>query len=160
MDATPICALVSHTGDRVCQILVALEQFGLQENIVVIFTSGYGENLNEHGLVGKSQPYDSSACVSLIVSYPTTSVIGQRYSEIIETVDIVRTILDWCGIQITPQIQKWSFSPLIEGRDYQERKFVFIELRIPFAHSYKVSCTKHTSIAKVILVRNSSSIRQ
>ena len=70
--------------------------------MVVIFTSDYGENLNEHRLVGESQPDDSSACVSLIVSYPTTSVIGQRYSEIIETVDIVRTILDWCVIQTTP----------------------------------------------------------
>ena len=84
------------------QILVALEQFGLRGNIVVIFTSDHGENLSDHGLVSKSQPYDSSARVPLIVSYPTTFVIGQRYSEIIETVAIVHTILDWFGIQITP----------------------------------------------------------
>ncbi len=130
-------ALISHIDDQIGQIMSALDQFGLREKTLVIFTSDHGENLGDHGLVGKSQPYDSSARVPLIVSHPTGFGGGQHYSEIIEAVDIVPSILDWCGIQVPPYMQGRSFRSLIEGRPYSARESAFIELRNPFAHSYK-----------------------
>ena len=130
-------ALISHIDDQIGQIMSALGQFGLREKTLVIFTSDHGENLGDHGLVGKGQPYDSSARVPLIVSHPTGFGGGQHYSEIIEAVDIVPSILDWCGIQIPPYMQGRSFRSLIEGRPYSARESAFIELRNPFAHSYK-----------------------
>ena len=130
-------ALISHIDDQIGQIMSALGQFGLREKTLVIFTSDHGENLGDHGLVGKGQPYDSSARVPLIVSHPTGFSSSQHYSEIIEAVDIVPSILDWCGIQIPPYMQGRSFRSLIEGRPYSARESAFIELRNPFAHSYK-----------------------
>ena len=73
----------------------------------------------------------------MIVSYPTAFGGGQNYTEIIEAVDIVPSILDWCGIQIPHYMQRRSFRSLIEGRPYSARDSTFIELRNPPAHSYK-----------------------
>jgi arylsulfatase A-like enzyme len=49
--------------------------------------------------------------------------------EIVEAVDLVPSILDWCGVQVPSFMQGRSFRPLLEGRPYEPRRSALIELR-------------------------------
>ena len=131
-------ALVSHIDDQVGRVVEALEETGQWDDTIIVFTSDHGENLGDHGLIAKGMPaYDSCARVPLIVSYPNGfDGVGSR-EELIEGVDIVPTLLDYCGLQIPPIMQGRSFRPLLEGRDYEARTSAFIEHKFPFQAAQK-----------------------
>ncbi|MDA3963619.1 MAG: sulfatase-like hydrolase/transferase [Planctomycetota bacterium] len=137
-------ALCSHVDDQVGRILATLEECGLSDDTLVIFTSDHGEYLGDQGRIQKGGPHDPSARVPLIVSYPKAIEPGQRRSEIIEHVDLAPTILDWAGIQKPPIMQGHSFRPLLQpGRgDYSERDSAYMEIKYPFGAAYKALRTK------------------
>lgn len=131
-------ALVSHIDDQVAVILDALDETGVRENTLVLFTSDHGDHLGDHGCVAKGPPgYDSCARVPLIVSCPGRMPPGQTRGELVEGVDIAPTVLDFCGIQVPPIMQGRSFRPLLDGGSYWERDSAFIEFREPFGISWK-----------------------
>lgn len=131
-------ALITHVDDQIGRILQTLEDTGLREQTIVIFTSDHGEHLGDHGRIQKGAPgYDSCTHVPLLVSYPTEILSERKLPELIEAVDIAPTILDYCGIRIPPIFQGRSFRPLLQGDSYQERESVFIEYRHPFGISWK-----------------------
>jgi arylsulfatase A-like enzyme len=147
-------ALVSHVDDQVGRILVYLEEAGLMDNTLVIFTSDHGEYLGDHGLVQKGPPgLESCAHVPLLWTYPGKVRGGQRVSALIESVDIAPTILDFCGVQRPPFFQGRSFRKLIEGDAaasadtsadaYKMRNSVYIEHKAPFKRSWKTVRTQH-----------------
>ena len=131
-------ALISHIDDQVGRILKTLEDEGLKDNTLVIFTSDHGEHLGDHGLAGKGAPgYDSCIHVPLLVSYPGVIDPGLEIGSLIEQVDIVPTILDYCGVQ-TPQIvQGRSFKPALHRKSYEPRTSILMEHKFPFRNSWR-----------------------
>jgi len=131
-------ALISHIDDQIGRILSALEETGLREDTIVVFTSDHGEHLGDHGTIQKGPPgLDSCAHVPLILSYPGNVPSKQKKAELIELVDIAPTLLDLCGVQAPPHFQGRSFRPLLQGGEYEERTSAFIEYRDPFTVSWK-----------------------
>lgn len=106
-------ALISHVDDQVGRILDTLEQLGLTEQTLVVFTADHGENLGDHGLIGKTQAYDSSSRVPLIFSLPGTLAEGRVLSDIVEAVDIVPTLLDVAGLPQAPEMGGSSLLPAL-----------------------------------------------
>lgn len=131
-------ALVSHVDDQVGKILAALDEAGVRDDTVVIFTSDHGEHLGDHGAAGKGPPgLDSCTHVPLIVSHPGRIRAGMVRPELIEAVDVAPTVLDYCGVQAPPFFQGHSFRRLLEGGDYAERHSAYIEYRRPLGASWK-----------------------
>jgi len=131
-------ALVSHVDDQAGRILTALDEAGLREDTLVIFTSDHGDHLGDHGTVGKGAPgLDSCAHVPLIVSWPGHLPEGATHRHLIEAVDLLPTILECCAVQVPPFAQGRSFRPLLEGEDYEPRRSAYIEHRVPFRDSWK-----------------------
>ena len=131
-------ALISHIDDQIGRVLSALEETGLREDTIVVFTSDHGEHLGDHGTIHKGPPgLDSCAHVPLILSYPGTVPSTQKKAELIELVDVAPALLDLCGVQAPPHFQGRSFQPLLQGEEYEERTSVFIEYRDPFTVSWK-----------------------
>ena len=136
-------ALISHVDDCVGQILDALEASGQMEDTLIIFTSDHGEHLGDHGITSKGPPgLDSCTRVPLLVRYPHKVKVGKQYDDLVESVDITSTIVDYCGIQVPPQFQGRSFRALIEGKDFQARSSTFTELKNPFRYSWKAIRTQ------------------
>jgi len=131
-------ALVSHVDDQVGRILDALDKAGIAEQTLVLFTSDHGEHLGDHGLVQKGPPgLDSCAHVPMLLRLPGLVRPEARHEALVEQVDVAPTILDFCGVQSPPFFQGRTFRPLLEGRPYRERASVFMELKVPFSHSWK-----------------------
>jgi arylsulfatase A-like enzyme len=131
-------ALVTHVDDQIGRILAALDEMGLADDTIVVFTSDHGEHLGDHGRVQKGPPgFDSCVHVPLIVRYPAAITPGRRADELIEAVDIAPTLMDLCGVQPPPIFQGRSFAPLLRGDAYDARESAFIEYRDPFKASWK-----------------------
>jgi arylsulfatase len=130
-------ALVSHVDDQIGRVLRALAAHGAAEDTIVIFTSDHGEHLGDHGLIGKGAAYDSCARVPLVVSYPNGFSGGDHYDELVEAVDLVPSILDWCGVQQPAVMPGRSFRPLVEGKDYSPGESCLIELSNGIGSGYK-----------------------
>lgn len=84
--------LVSWLDHNVGQILTTLEQLGLRDETLVIYTSDHGDNVGARGLWGKSNFYHEAVSVPLILAGPG---VGQGICETpVSLIDIPATIAD------------------------------------------------------------------
>jgi len=93
-------------------MLQTLEEQGLTENTVVIYLSDHGESAGLNGLWWKSQFYDHSVRVPLIMAGPGLPQ-GQRHREVVSLLDIAPTLVDLAGAPEMPAASGQSLLPLI-----------------------------------------------
>lgn len=97
-------ALVRQIDYEVGQILSTLEDQGLLENTVIIFTSDHGDYLGDHNLIGKSSFFESGIRIPLIVAPPTDGsqgdISGQACSDLVMLTDVTATLLTLAGVEI------------------------------------------------------------
>lgn len=110
-------SLIDHNVGR---ILDCLEQEGLAENTLVIYTSDHGEMMGDKGFYQKMLPYEASAHIPFIARWPGRIEAGSRRSEFIDLMDILPTCAQAAGIAdaVRPQgLPGSSFLRLDSGRD-------------------------------------------
>ncbi len=94
----------------------ALQQHGIAENTVIIYTSDNGFLCGAHGYGSKVLPYEESSRVPLIVMDPRHSGRGQqrRCDALTGNVDIAPTILELAGVNRGDQIDGRSLVTLLD----------------------------------------------
>lgn len=92
-------ALVKQIDQKVGDILAALEEQGLLNNTVIIFSSDHGDYLGDHGLIGKGTFYEGSIHVPLIVRMPGADG-PQTYDGLVELGDVTATMLALAGVEV------------------------------------------------------------
>jgi len=129
-DLAEMRGMVHAIDDAVGEILDALENAGLDEETLVIFTT-------EHGVAfprAKGSCYDAGLEAALILRYPGVADGGDSYDELISNVDVLPTILDIVSIETPDDLDGRSFLPLLTGGDdgsddeYDERERIFAEM--------------------------------
>lgn len=111
-------ALITQMDEQIGRLLEKLEQWGIADNTLVVFTADHGELLGSHGLKNKHIYYEESTHVPLIVRDPSVAKQGQTVANHISTVDFLPTILDWCGCAPSPMAEGYNFLPLAHGEDW------------------------------------------
>jgi len=91
-------ALVSYVDDKVGELIKCLEETGLADNTIVIFTSDHGDMLGEKGMIQKRCFYERSSRVPLIIKYPDKHFKGRVETRHCSLVDLAPTVLDMAGI--------------------------------------------------------------
>lgn len=107
---------VASVDDNIGRVLDYLDQSGLAENTIVVYTSDQGFFLGEHGLFDKRFMYEESLRMPMIVRYPKAFNAGSVNRDIGLNVDFAPTFLDYAGVAISPDIQGRSLRPLLEGK--------------------------------------------
>lgn len=110
-------AMVSEVDHHVGRILGVLDECGLTDDTIVIFTSDHGEWLGEHLRYGKGVPAeDPVARVPMIVRWPKgVRRPGRTHSGLVEAVDLLPTLLDAAAVQIPPPLQGRSWLAQLDG---------------------------------------------
>ncbi len=88
-----MCSLVD---DAVGRILAQLEEAGLMDDTIIVFTSDHGDLMGSHGLLGKGHQYEESARVPLLVKLPGQSA-AQRVEGPFSHIDLVPSLLEALG---------------------------------------------------------------
>jgi len=118
-------AMTRFVDDGVGQILDALERLDLSDNTIVVFTADHGDFMGEHGMIVKGGVfYDSLTRVPLIVSYPGVVPGGEIDASMVNTIDILPTLLRLQGIDAPPEMQG---EPLPTATDALPRDEAFSE---------------------------------
>jgi arylsulfatase A-like enzyme len=104
-------AMVTQLDDNVGRMLDALDELGIADNTVVIFTSDHGDMQGSQGLTNKGLPYEESSRIPLIVRVPN-GVSGKEVEDLVSGVDYFATCLDIAGCPAEPSAEGDSFVPL------------------------------------------------
>ena len=106
---------IASVDDNVGRLLDYLDEEGLAENTIVVYTSDQGFFLGDHGWYDKRFMYEESLRMPFIVRYPREIEPETVNEEIILNVDFAPTFLDFAGIEIPEAFQGSSFRPLLNG---------------------------------------------
>lgn len=106
--------MVTEIDDKIGKILDKLDELGLAENTLVIFTSDHGEMLGDHGMHSKSIFYEGGVHVPLLMRFPKKIKAGTVVMEPVSTMDVFPTILDYMQVP-APNCDGISLRTFIEG---------------------------------------------
>ena len=120
-----LVALIEHLDDGIGQVLAQLDNLGLSENTVVLFSSDNGGQLNvgaNNGRLrdGKQSMYEGGLRVPTAVRWPGVTEAGQQISVPAITMDLFPTICEMAGADIPSDIDGRSLAGLLKGADQGE----------------------------------------
>ena len=101
--------------DNIGRLLDYLQESGLAENTVVIYTADQGYFLGEHGFFDKRLFYEESLRMPFVIRYPKEIKSGVRIDDIILNIDFPALFADYAGIEKPDFIQGESFRDNLKG---------------------------------------------
>jgi arylsulfatase A-like enzyme len=107
--------------ENVGRILDTLDERGLTNDTVVIYTSDNGMFLGEFNMLDKRLMYEPSIRVPFLVRYPRLVKTGSVNERMILNVDVAPSVLDLAGVSIPEKMHGRSIRPLLEGVEEEWR---------------------------------------
>ena len=118
-------ASVSFVDAQVGRLLAELDRQGLAENTVVVFMSDHGFHLGSHGLWQKTDLFEGSVRLPLILSVPGQANRGAASSSIVELVDLYPTLASLAGIEPPAYLEGKSLIPILADPQTEIRDSAF-----------------------------------
>ncbi len=131
--------------ENVGRVLDHLEENGLAENTVVMYSSDQGFFMGEHGWFDKRFMYEESFRTPLIARWPGVVEPGSQSDALVQNIDFAGTFLDIAGAPIPDDMQGESILPLLKGETPNDwRKSLYYHYyEYPFWHMVR----KHEGVA-------------
>jgi arylsulfatase A-like enzyme len=109
------------------RLLKTLDDNGMAENTIVIYTSDHGEMMGSHGHMGKQMPHEESCRVPFFIRHPEFRHSGKKSEALFASVDIYPTLCGLAGIPIPAHCAGRDFSALMGGDTrFRESEMVFL----------------------------------
>ncbi len=116
---------IKSVDDGVGELLDYLEESGLAENTIVVYTSDQGFYLGEHGWFDKRFMYEESFRTPLLMRYPKEIKPGTVIDNLVQNLDFAPTLLDYASIEAPDEMQGESFRDLVAGKTREWRDAVY-----------------------------------
>ncbi|PLS21578.1 alkaline phosphatase family protein [Neptunicoccus cionae] len=128
--------LIKQIDDQMGVLMAFLEEQGITDDTMIVFTSDHGDYLGDHWMGEKELFHDPSARIPLIVVDPSPDADKTRgtvSNALVEAIDVVPTILDYYdGPELGHIIEGKSLRPLLNGETAALREFVISEYDYSF----------------------------
>lgn len=129
---------IAAVDDGVGEVLDYLEESGLDENTIVVYTSDQGFYLGEHGWFDKRFIYDESFKTPLMVRWPGVIDAGTQNTQMVQNLDFAQTFLAAAGVNAPDDMQGESLIPLFQGETEDFREAVYYHYyEYPSVHMVK-----------------------
>ena len=119
-------ANITLVDNMVGKITDALENAGVADNTVVVFTSEHGDMMGDHGMLEKRSFFEESARVPLLMRVPWLSKEQTIIEGSVGHIDLVPTLLDLSGNALPNTLQGKSLVPVMKGEQALDRD-VFVQ---------------------------------
>ena len=113
---------IASVDDNIGRLLDFLEEEGLKEETIVVYTSDQGFFLGDHGWFDKRYMLEESLRMPFLMSYPGVIKEGTVMKDLVSNLDFAETFLEYAGIEIPQDMQGRSFKSLLEGNKPQDWK--------------------------------------
>lgn len=127
-------ALVTEIDHCVGEILNALDEAGIEEETIVIYTSDHGDFVGNHGMVEKCASghnvYEDILNVPLMIKIPGKTKKGKRTAELVTLADVLPTLIDLLDLEIPEMkypIQGKSMAEVILNKGSMNREYIVSE---------------------------------
>jgi len=107
-------------------ILNTLDECGLMNNTIIVFTSDHGDMMGSHQLLFKTLMFEESTRVPMLIRLPSQS-LQRRIGGAVSQIDMVPTLLELMGQTVPEHLQGLSLAGRMKGSDEGLRQDVFIE---------------------------------
>ena len=122
--------MISCMDKYIGQIVDHLDDLGLAENTLVVFTSDHGHYFGQHGLIAKGAfHYEDGVRVPMIARLPGHIPAGLVSDSLQSLVDYAPTFLDYCGLDIPHGMTGISQRSTWNGHETGAREHVIVENR-------------------------------
>ena len=109
------CGMVTWTDYQVGRLMAILEEDGLADNTVVVFTSDHGDHLGSHHLFNKDSLYEEALRIPMLYHWPVELKPRAVDSQVTSLVDVMPTILSLAGLSAPPNVQGADLSAVLRG---------------------------------------------
>jgi arylsulfatase A-like enzyme len=116
---------VKAVDDSVGQILKFLDDEGITNDTIVIYSSDQGFYLGEHGWFDKRWIFEESLRTPLLVRWPGAVRGGSSSNCIVSNIDFAETFLDVAGLSVPADMQGRSLVPILEGQPPRDWRLSF-----------------------------------
>lgn len=107
-------ASISLMDEQLGRVVDALDELKLADNTVIVFLSDHGYHLGAHGLWQKSDLFEGSCHVPLIIAEPGNNSAGQVAQAPVELVDLYPTLADLCEVQTPDHVRGVSLRSVLD----------------------------------------------
>ena len=132
--------LITEVDDNIGRIIASLKETGQYDHTVVVFVSDHGDQLGDHGLLGKGSYFDKSFHIPLIIRIPEEKLSvekGRIIDAFTENIDILPTLIALFGGEIPRQCDGASLLPFFRGKSLKKwRSEVHWEVDFGFFDEY------------------------
>lgn len=106
---------VKGVDESVATLRKTLDEMGVADNTVVIYSSDQGFYIGDHGWYDKRWMYEESLKMPLIVSWPGVTEPGSKNHDLVQNLDYAETFLEMAKADIPDDMQGQSLVPLLKG---------------------------------------------
>lgn len=110
--------MVSGIDGAIGRFMTALDEAGLSDNTIIVYSADNGYLMGSRGLAGKWSHFEESTRVPLIISDPRVAAgkRGQVTDAAALNLDLPSTFLDWAGIKPPARYQGHSLKPIVSDK--------------------------------------------
>ncbi len=108
-------ANISYMDEQAGRVLDALDELGLADNTIVVYSTDHGEHLFNHQMVHKQCFFEEAVRVPLILRLPGMAGAGTARNQFASLLDLLPTFCDACGIAPPGGLDGTSLLPTIAG---------------------------------------------
>ena len=109
--------VVKSLDDNVGRVLKYLEDNGLLDNTLVVYTSDQGFYMGEHGWFDKRFIYEESLHTPLIMMLPASLPRRGEVTEMVQNIDYAPTFLEIAGVEVPADMQGKSMLPILKSKE-------------------------------------------
>jgi arylsulfatase A-like enzyme len=106
---------VKAVDESVGRLLKFLDDEGLAENTLVVYSADQGFYLGEHGWFDKRWIFEESLRTPLLIRWPGVAKPGMVNSDLVSNIDFAETFLDVAGLPIPGEMQGRSLTTVLKG---------------------------------------------
>jgi arylsulfatase A-like enzyme len=134
------------------RLLKALDDAGVSDNTIVVFTSDHGDMIGSQGYKNKRWPYEQSARVPFLIRYPKALSAGRVIDDPFGSPDIYPTLAALAGVTAPKNLDGVDFSKFFENKAQKPpRDFVYMEMAYAYVPwpGWRAYRTKDSMYARV-----------
>jgi arylsulfatase A-like enzyme len=128
---------IKAVDESVGKLLSLLDDEGIADNTIVIYSADQGFFLGEHGWFDKRWIFEESLRAPLLVRWPRVVRPGSHTEKIVSNLDFAETFLDAAGLPVPSDMQGRSLLPLLRGQEPSDwrKSFYYHYYEYPGPHN-------------------------
>ncbi|WP_276256566.1 sulfatase-like hydrolase/transferase [Halomontanus rarus] len=133
--------------DEFGRLLEGLEERGLADDTVVVFTADHGDMMGGQGRYAKGVPFEESIHVPLLVRYPPEIEGGRRSTSVVNLIDLMPTLLGLCDVAVPGSVQGTDRSAHVRGEEPASSTATYLEGNLPYDDTWRAIRTDECMLA-------------